>query len=255
MTSLDRDAPIRPGTALLLMVTVLALLIVIGLFGLTWALPGLAAAQLVAFALPAWLAARLDGIPPGRALALVRPSARAWTGALLLAVSYWYLSAALLAPLVAPLITESETEFLSGQFFGPEPLAIKLAVLALLPAVCEEVLVRGAIARGLRPRLGLLGAALLSSAYFAMLHGSLARLPITFALGMVLAVATLRSGSVLPAILIHFGNNAAAVLLVQPQLAGAVHVLSDGAVFLPLAALASGIGFSLVWRRARGPSA
>jgi uncharacterized protein len=117
--------------------------------------------------------------------------------------------------------------------------------------VCEELLVRGAIARGLRPRLGLLGAALLSSLYFAALHGSIARLPITFALGMVLAIATLRSGSVVPAMLIHAGNNAAAVLLTQPSLAGAARMLGDqAALFLPAAVISSGIGFWLVWQPA-----
>ncbi len=139
---------------------------------------------------------------------------------------------------------------LAEQFFGPEPLAIKLLVLAAVPAVCEELLVRGAIARGLRPRLGMLGAALLSSLYFAALHGSLARLPITFALGMVLALVTLRSGSVVPAMVIHAGNNAAAVLLTQPALAGAAHLLGEqAALFLPAAAIASGIGLWLVWQR------
>jgi len=131
---------------------------------------------------------------------------------------------------------------------------VKLLVLVLVPALCEELLVRGAIARGLRPRLGLLGAALVSSAYFALLHGSLARLPITFALGIVLALATLRSGSLWPAILIHAGNNLAAVLLVQPELAGAADFLSDRASLLvPVAALLNCAGIALLWQRRRSP--
>jgi membrane protease YdiL (CAAX protease family) len=242
--------PIGPVVALLLMPLAFLLVALAGTVALRWGLVGVAVAQVAAFALPAWLAARRPG-PPAAVLALVRPPGRALVGGLLLAVSFWYLSAALLAPLVEDLVTERETELLADHFFGPEPLAVKLAVLALVPALCEEILVRGAIARGLRPRLGLFGAALLSSIYFAALHGSLARLPITFLLGIVLAVATLRSGSLVPAILIHAGNNAAAVLLTQPQLAGAAELLGQqGALALPVAALASGIGLALVWRSA-----
>lgn len=242
--------PVGPVAALLLMPLAFVLVALAGALTLRWGLAGVVAAQVIAFALPAWLVARSPG-PPARTLALVMPSGRALFGAGLLAVAYWYLSAALLAPLVDDLVTERETEMLAEQFFGPEPLAIKLLVLAAVPAVCEELLVRGAIARGLRPRLGLFGAALLSSLYFAALHGSIARLPITFALGMVLAIATLRSGSVVPAMLIHAGNNAAAVLLTQPSLAGAARMLGDqAALFLPAAVISSGIGFWLVWQPA-----
>lgn len=251
MASTERSAqPIGPVAALLLMPLAFVLVALAGAITLRWGLAGVAAAQLLAFALPAWLVARRPG-PPARALALVRPSGRALLGAALIAVSFWYLSAALLAPLVDDLVTERETEMLAEQFFGPEPLAIKLLVLAVVPAVCEELLVRGAIARGLRPRLGMFGAALLSSLYFAALHGSLARLPITFTLGMVLAIVTLRSGSVVTAMVIHAGNNAAAVLLTQPQLAGAARLLGQqAALFLPAAALATGIGLWLVWQSA-----
>jgi sodium transport system permease protein len=242
--------PIGPVAALLLMPLAFVLVALAGALTLRWGLAGVAAAQVIAFALPAWLVARAPG-PPARALALVRPSGRAISGAALLAVAYWYLSAALLAPLVDDLVTERETEMLAEQFFGPEPLAMKLLVLAAVPAACEELLVRGAIARGLRPRMGLFGAALLSSIYFAALHGSIARLPITFALGMVLALVTLRSGSVVPAMLIHAGNNAAAVLLTQPALAPAARLLGEqAALFLPAAVLASGIGLWLVWHPA-----
>ncbi|HYU16678.1 MAG TPA: type II CAAX endopeptidase family protein [Candidatus Acidoferrum sp.] len=236
--------------ALLLMPSALALLVLTGSAALGWGLAGIAATQVVALAAPSWLAARRAG-RPAEVLALVRPPGRALVGAALLAVSYWYLSAVLIAPLVEHLFTEPEIESLSEQVGGPEPLAFKLLVIAIVPAVCEELLVRGAIARGLRPRLGMFAAALVSSAYFALLHGSLGRLPITFALGLVLAVATLRSGSLFPAVLIHAGNNAAVVLLSQAELAGAVEALSAGIVpllLLPLAALLSVTGLAMVWR-------
>jgi membrane protease YdiL (CAAX protease family) len=253
MASPVRDAPpIGTAAALLLLPITFALLALVGAAALDWGLPGVAVAQLVGFALPAWLTAARSG-RPARVLALVRPSRRALAGAALVGATYWYLSAALLVPLVDGLMTEREVRELTLHFSGPEPLAVKLLALAALPAVCEELLFRGAIARGLRGRLGLAGAALLSSAYFALMHGSLARLPITFALGLILAIATLRTGSLWPAMMIHAGNNSAAVALSWPPLAGLEQLLGDHVgLMLPLAALATGVGLNLLWRGGNG---
>lgn len=244
-----RDAqPIGTAAALLLLPVTFALLALVGAAALDWGLPGVAVTQLVGFALPAWLAARTAG-RPAAVLALVRPSRRALAGAALVGATYWYLSAALIVPLVDDLVTEREVRELTEHIAGPEPLALKLLALAAVPAVCEELLFRGAIARGLRRRLGLFGAAACSSAYFAFLHGSLARLPITFALGLILAVATLRARSLWPAMIIHAGNNAAAVALSWPSLSGLEELLGESAgLLLPMAALATGVGLALLWQ-------
>jgi membrane protease YdiL (CAAX protease family) len=242
------EQTIGPMAALFLIPASFVLFGVMGELSLEWGVVGLALMQLVGFALPSWLAARRAG-RPAAILALVRPSGRALAGAALVAGSYWVLSAALLVPLVEDLITEDEVRVLAEHLSGPEPLVARLLLFALLPALCEELLFRGAIARGLRPRLGLVGAAVLSSAYFALLHGSVARLPITFALAMVLALVTLRSGSLVPAIAIHAGNNAAAVLLTWPPLAPTARFLGgEAAVLVPLALLATGLGLTLLWR-------
>jgi len=244
-----RAAPtIGPVAALLLMPVSFALLALAGAMALGWGLAGLIATQLLGFALPAWFAARRCGRAPA-VLGLIRPPRRALVGGLLVAASFWYLSASLLVPLVEDWVTDREAELLAEHVAGPESIVFKLFALALVPAVCEELLFRGAIARGLRGRIGLVGAALLSAAYFALLHGSLARLPITFALGIVLAVATLRCGSLVPAICIHACNNAAAVLLTWPPVGVRAGFLDEGApVILPLAALASAVGLVLLWR-------
>ena len=38
-----------------------------------------------------------------------------------------------------------------------DPWLAKLVAIAIVPAICEELLLRGAIARGLRPALGIAG--------------------------------------------------------------------------------------------------
>lgn len=247
---------LRPSIALLLVPLAFALLVAAGAVTLRWGLPGIVASQLVGFAAPAWLAARRAGAP-GAVLGLVAPRARAVVGSVLVAISLWYVIAVVLVPWVEDLVTEGEAEELARHLSGAEPLALKLVALALVPALCEELLFRGALARGLRAPLGLVGAALLSAALFALVHGSLARLPITFALGVVLGVTALRVGSIVPAMVIHAGNNAAAVLLSWPPAAAHAGFLDRTAVTLPAAILCSALGLSLLWSRgatSRSPS-
>lgn len=247
---------LRPVIALVLVPVSFAILVAAGAIALRWGLPGLVLAQVSGFAAPAWLAARRAGRPFG-VLGLVAPTWRALAGSVLVAISYWYVSAVVLVPWVEHLVTEAEAEQLLEHLAGPSPLALKLLALAVVPALCEELLFRGALARGLRAPLGLLGAAVVSAALFALVHGSLARLPITFALGLVLGVTTLRVGSVVPAVVIHAGNNAAAILLSWPPAVAHAGFLDRTAVALPAAVLCSAVGLSLLWWRgpmSRSPS-
>ena len=54
-----------------------------------------------------------------------------------------------------------------------------------------------------------------SSFLFSMLHGNLGQIPFTFVLGLVMAYARVKTDSMLPSILIHFGNNFYAVILMS----------------------------------------
>ena len=83
---------------------------------------------------------------------------------------------------------------------------------ALLPAVCEELLCRGAIYSTLRPmgrRTAVLGSALL----FGLMHASLAQLPYAVAAGILLALLYEWSGSLLFPMLFHLGNNLLSLLV------------------------------------------
>ncbi|MCI0650524.1 MAG: ABC transporter permease subunit [Planctomycetes bacterium] len=86
-------------------------------------------------------------------------------------------------------------------------------LIALVPAICEETLCRGYLLAGLRARLHAAAAVLISALCFALLHVDLSRLVTTMAMGAVLAIVVLRSGSIAPAIAIHFLNNALALTL------------------------------------------
>lgn len=87
-------------------------------------------------------------------------------------------------------------------------LAVWLVVAAVLPAVVEEILFRGYICEGLR---GLPTAAVVfaGGALFSLFHMNPQQTVYQFACGAVFFLLAVKSGSVLPCILMHFLNNAA----------------------------------------------
>lgn len=244
--------PVPLKTAILLMPAVFGLAVLVapavGSLGLVW-LAEFPIIEVACFALPALVAARATAGSVAGGLALRRPSARALLGALLFGAAFWYLNATLVAPLFAE-HTSASDRALASALAERVPLWLEVLVLAVVPAVCEELLVRGAIARGLAGRLGPLAAVLVSSGYFALLHLSLARALPTAVLGAVLAVVVLRTGSLVPAMLIHALNNTAAILLGDPAMEGAVGALAHHPVAaLAIAAAVSSAGLFLLVRR------
>jgi uncharacterized protein len=134
-----------------------------------------------------------------------------WTVALLLAQAALF-ATLLLVPALQDVEPESNVDFLADQ-----PLAALLvfAVLTVTVApVVEELLFRGVALRGLMLRLGFWPAAVVSTAFFALLHvqrvstGSVFLLVVIGALGMGLCVLTRRTGRLGPAIGVHALYNA-----------------------------------------------
>jgi len=158
-----------------------------------------------------------------------------WIGAVLIGLGFWLLSVWLIIPIIERFVDmqQAEQELRETLKLKQTPLIITLLTIAVVPAVCEELLLRGAIARGLRGSLGLAGALLVSSLLFALMHVDLARMVPMFAFGLALGLVTLCSDSCLPSILIHFINNAIVLsgdripglnkaLIHHPHLAGAI---------------------------------
>ena len=86
-----------------------------------------------------------------------------------------------------------------------------LLTVALVPAVCEELVCRGLLLATLRRRLPVLLAISLSALIFAAMHLSLLRAAPTLVLGLVLAAVRVRTGSLWPPMVIHLLNNAFAL--------------------------------------------
>ena len=86
-------------------------------------------------------------------------------------------------------------------------------LMALLPAVCEELAFRGFIFGGLVRQNRKLRAVIITAVMFGISHGVLQQSIAATIMGLMLGWVALRTGSVLPGILIHFTNNALSVSL------------------------------------------
>ncbi len=132
------------------------------------------------------------------------------------------------------------------------PLVLALLAIAVVPAVCEEVLFRGAVQRALTTRLFPIAAVAVTAVLFAGYHMSPIQLLPTFTLGVLLGGLAHRADSVVPAMIAHFLNNTMAILVARRQPA----VLADTIAAHPNAALvgcaiASVVGVSLL---VKGPA-
>ena len=145
------------------------------------------------------------------ALGLKRPLAqRYYAAALLIGASAWYLN----MRLVEVLPIRGEDTQLLELIDRPSTFVVLLAV-ALSPAICEEVLFRGVLVRGLATRFFPLIAIAIGAVVFSLYHLRVVQLVPTFTLGLALGYLAIRADSVLPGMLAHFANNAIALVIAR----------------------------------------
>lgn len=101
-----------------------------------------------------------------------------------------------------------------GQFLLPEGMGVVQLVilLAVLPGITEEIAFRGLLLHGLRRRMGPVALCLVVGGIFGLFHVSLFRIFPTAYLGSLLALITILTGSIFPAMLWHALNNAVALV-------------------------------------------
>lgn len=92
-------------------------------------------------------------------------------------------------------------------------VGVFLAV-AVLPAILEECLFRGALLSGLK-QFGETAAVLICGGLFALYHQNPAQTLYQFCCGVAFALVAIRAKSVLPTVLSHFVNNAVILILTK----------------------------------------
>lgn len=128
-------------------------------------------------------------------------------------------------------------------------LIINLFALAIIPAVCEEVIYRGIILNGFR-RFGTVNAILISSLFFALAHGSAMQFFYQFILGIVLGFVLIKTGSIFASMLVHFLNNATVIVfnfVTKSQSEAVVYSVSDVISSFTLAIAAAGVLILLIY--------
>lgn len=88
-----------------------------------------------------------------------------------------------------------------------------LLVIAVIPAVMEEVLFRGLILNSTQNGAGSIGSVFLVGLCFSLYHGSVEQTIYQFICGCLFALLAVRSRSLTPSVLIHFLNNALIIIL------------------------------------------
>lgn len=106
---------------------------------------------------------------------------------------------------------ESQMELIEQMLRVDTGLAFNLVVLALTPAVCEELLFRGYVQREAERGAGIAAGILISGIVFGLYHLRLTQAIPLCVLGVYLAWLTWRTGSLLPAMFVHFTNNTIAI--------------------------------------------
>ncbi|MCR5692255.1 MAG: ABC transporter permease [Eubacterium sp.] len=104
-------------------------------------------------------------------------------------------------------LSQSYQTILQGRGFF-----MALILIALLPAVCEELMYRGYLLTACKQTMKPWGAAILVAAIFAISHMSLVNLLPTFILGLILTYVVQRTGSIFCSMVMHMINNGLAVV-------------------------------------------
>ena len=116
-----------------------------------------------------------------------------------------------------------------GSTSGTAENIIYFIAIAVVPPIIEEFLFRGAILGSLRKHGDAL-AIVVSAVMFGFAHSNFIQTPVTFLTGLVLAYLTVKTNSLIPAIIVHFVNNGSSVafsLLSQLKLDEMVYSVID----------------------------
>ena len=131
-----------------------------------------------------------------------------------------------------------------------------LLCTAAVPAICEETLCRGIVLREYEA-YGARAAIWASAIAFSLLHGAVTNLLFPLLLGLVLALLTVRTGSLYTAVIVHFAVNAFSLTMgyVTQELI-APHMQSAFSLGLNVfyAVLALTFVFSFLWFLRAGPA-
>ena len=122
-------------------------------------------------------------------------------------------------------------------------LLADIALTAVLPALFEEFTHRGLVFAGYRDAGE--GVVFVSALLFALMHQNVRQVGYTFVLGVVLAMVVFYSGSLFPAVFLHFFNNLISVFMTYSDMNPVFGFMEKARVWLWTDSLGRGISAAL----------
>ncbi len=174
---------------------------------------------------------------------LARPRARFLVAGALIGLATWYLGLRLVEWLEPPGDMAPIDRMIERTALAPSLLAI-----AVLPAITEELVFRGVLARGLASRLPIAAAVVLSAVLFSTFHLIPRQMVAVFPLGLALGYLAIRADSVVSTMLAHLANNAIVILAASGNLGVLEHVPAAGLLGAAIAVVAVGLALAATGR-------
>lgn len=163
-------------------------------------------------------------------LGLRRPEGRLVVAALLIGASQWFVNLTVVELIDHWIGLPSDgIERLESVAVAPS-LGISLFAVALMPAIGEEILFRGVLARGLATRFVPAVAIIASAIVFSAFHMSLVQAAPTFLLGLVYGYLALHARSCVPTMIAHLVNNTLAILVANGNLPWLSELLANNMI-------------------------
>jgi membrane protease YdiL (CAAX protease family) len=171
--------------------------------------------QFIVF-LPVFLLIYRGGYDWKRVARFQAPAKSAWPATILAILGGWILSlgVATIQNQWFPFPEQFLEKFLElFESLNNLPLPLAILLIAVLPALNEELFCRGIVMRSWIPRFGVAGGILFSALAFGLLHLDPYRFLGTTLLGILLGYIAYSTGSILPSMLAHATNNALSFLV------------------------------------------
>jgi len=208
----------------------------------------IAMVQLLAVALPCVVYMFLNSVKPRDAFKLNKNSKTASLVFVLIGISAQSIASLLNIP--ALMLINSKLGIVPTVSVGtpdsPSGLAIGIFVVALLPAIFEELLMRGIVLTSTE-RIGYRASLFIGGLFFALLHNSIEGFLGIFFLGIVLCYVVWMTGSIFAGMIVHFSFNTFGMVLdyiINSQ--GLAHPWLSGVIFQSSIILISIVVFSIL---------
>lgn len=176
-------------------------------------------------------------------------------GSIVLYLGTYCLEMAIAGILIKAFPASAENVSMSFEQLAKQPVILMLIVMALMPAIGEEICFRGFLYGGLKNKYGVKWAVVLSAIVFGAFHMSLVKLLPTAMLGACLAYIVSVSGSIYIGMVLHFVNNAFSMLQMKypdvfaklvPVFAKPELTLGDTLIFMGVGLIMISIGIPLL---------